>query len=107
GCFLIPFLFAIIARPTLFRKIGIGIGFYLFINVVYYLVFKYNLKIHGVEESGRTIIGVDLFPKLKFFFSKPLTTAFHFTYIFNERSIIGFVVYAVVFIAWLGADFCR
>ena len=107
GCFLIPFLFAIITRPTVFRKIGIGIGFYLFINVVYYLVFKYNLKFHGVEASGRTTIGVDLFPKLKFFFSKPLTTAFHFTYIFNERSIIGFVVYAVVFIAWLAADFYR
>jgi hypothetical protein len=104
GCFLTPFLLLLITRPKSFRRIFIGVGFYLFIYVVYFLLFKYNLKANQLEASARTNIGVDLFPKLKFFFGKPLASAFHFTYLFNERSSMGLVVYFVVFLGWLIAD---
>jgi hypothetical protein len=105
GCFLFPFLLHVITNPKRFRVIFIGIGFYLFSYAVYYLLFKYSLMISHIDSGERTRIGVDVFPKLKFFFSRPLTSAFHFTYLFNEQSVIGFIVYAVIFTVWLITDF--
>ena len=107
GCFLIPFALHLIKAPQSFRRVFIGIGFYLFTYVVYYLLFKYSLKANHIEAGGRTNIGVDVFPKLKFFFSRPLATAFHFTYLVNEKSIVGFVFYVFIFLGWLIADFYR
>jgi hypothetical protein len=59
-----------------------------------------------MEEISRTEISINVFPKIRFFF-RPLATAFHFTYIFNEKSITGFFVYVVIFIGWLIADTYR
>lgn len=107
GCFLIPFLLHLVTTPKSFRRIFIGIGFYLFTYVVYYLLFKYSLKVNHIGPNQRTIIGVDVFPKLKFLFSKPLATSFHYTYLFNENSIVGFVLYLFIFGGWLTVDFVR
>lgn len=107
GCFLVPFLLHLVTTPKSFRRIFIGIGFYLFTYVVYYLLFKYNLKVNHIGVNERTSIGVDVFPKLKFLFSKPLATSFHYTYLFNENSIVGFILYVFIFGGWLIADLLR
>ncbi len=100
GCFLIPFLLHFIAKPQNLKKIFIAIGIYLFIYGVYYLLFKYNLKLNHIEASSRTNLHINIVSKLKFMYSRPLSSAFHFTYLFNEKSIMGYVVYAIFLIAW-------
>jgi hypothetical protein len=104
GCFLLPFLLHLITRPKEFRTIFIGVIGCLFIYVVYYFLFKYNLKIHNIAADDRTSISINIFPKVRFFI-RPLATSFHFTFLFNEKSIIGFIVYVITFFAWLIADF--
>src|SRR6185295_8728459 len=45
-------------------------------------------------------ISINVFPKIRFFF-RPLATAFHFTFLFNEKSIFGFAIYAITLTTWL------
>jgi len=73
--------------------------------VIYYFLFRYNLSVNNIGASDRTKISIDLFPKIRFFFGRALAISFHFTYLFNEKDLTGFFVYAVTFIAWLSADF--
>jgi hypothetical protein len=105
GCFLLPFLLHFIAKPKNSRIIIIGVGFYLFISIVYYLLFKYNLRNDHVGESTRTKISIDVFPKIKFFFTQPLATAFRFTYIANEKSVTGVIISAIIFFIWVVITF--
>jgi hypothetical protein len=106
GCFLIPFLLHLIARPKSFRLIFIAIAICLLIYLVYYFLFKYNLRINKIEAVNRTEISFNIFPKVRFFF-RPLATAFHFSYLFNEKSITGFIIYLIIFFAWVIMDFYR
>jgi hypothetical protein len=105
--FLLPFLLHLISRHKNFRLIIIGISVYLLIYIVYYLLFKYNLQANNIEASDRTKISIDVFPKIRFFFGRALATSFHFTYLFNEKNILGFIIYVIVFVAWLITDFYR
>jgi hypothetical protein len=104
GCFLLPFLLHLASKPTKLRTIFIGVGIYLSIYIVYYLLFKLSLKASHLEAVERTSISINIFPKIRFFF-RPLATAFHFTLLFNEKSIAGFLLYVITFIAWACTDF--
>lgn len=107
GCFLLPFLLHLVSKPKNFRMIFIGIISCLVIYVIYYFLFKYNLSVHNIGASDRTKISIDLFPKIRFFFGRALAISFHFTYLFNEKDLTGFFVYAIVFITWLITDFSQ
>jgi len=107
GCFLLPFLLHLMAKPKKFRTIFTGIISCFIIYVIYYFLFKYNLDINHITASGRTKISIDLFPKIRFFFGRALAMSFHFTYLFNEKNLTGFFVYATIFLAWLITDFYR
>ncbi len=100
GCFLLPFLLHLVSRPRSFRILFIAIGFCLFIYVFYYFLFKYSLAASHVQTIERTEIAFNIFPKIRFF-ARPLATAFHFTFLFNEKSIAGFVIYAITLFTWL------
>jgi len=100
GCFLLPFLLHLISRPRSFRILFIAIGFCLLIYLFYYFLFKYSLAAGHVQTIERTQISFNIFPKIRFFV-RPLATAFHFTFLFNERSIAGFVIYAITLFTWL------
>jgi len=103
GCFFLPFLLYLISTPKNYRTIFIGVAACLFIYVIYYFLFKLSLRINNIGGISRAEISVNVFPKVRFFF-RPLATAFHFTYIFNEKSITGFLVYVIVFFGWLIVD---
>ncbi len=105
GCFLLPFLLHLISKPKNFRILFIGISVCLLIYVIYYFLFKYNLRVNDIGASDRTKISIDLFPKIRFFFGRALAISFHFTYLFNEKDITGFIVYSIIFFTWLITDF--
>jgi len=100
GCFLLPFLLHLISKPRSFRIIFIATGFCLLIYVIYYFLFKYSLAASHIQTIERTQISINVFPKIRFFF-RPLATAFHFTFLFNEKSIAGFAIYAITLLTWL------
>lgn len=107
GCFLIPFLLHLIAKPKNLKTIFIGTGIYLFIYVIYFFLFKYNLRLNNVAASSRTSLSINIVNKLKFMYSRPLSSAFQFTYLFNEKSIVGYIVYAVILGGWAMLSFYR
>jgi hypothetical protein len=104
GCFLLPFLLHVTSKPKKLKVILVAVAIYLSTYVVYYLLFKLNLQASHLESVNRTTISINPFPKIRFFF-RPLASAFHFTFLFNERSVPGFVIYVVTFLAWVSADF--
>jgi hypothetical protein len=104
GCFLLPFLMNLISKPKNYRIIFYGIVAYLLIYIVYYLLFRYSLSINNIRAVDRTAITLNIFPKVRFFI-RPLGTAFHFTLLFNESSIPGFVIYAITLFAWAITEF--
>src|ERR1043166_8799971 len=105
GCFFLPFLLHLIAKPKSFRILFIGIAICLLIYVIYYFAFRYSLKITGTGTAYRTKISIDIFPKIRFFFGRALAIPFHFTYLFNEKDLAGSFVYLLIFITWLIFDF--
>ena len=104
GCFLLPFLLHLITRPKKFRMMSLAVAIYLGIYVLYYVLFKLSLRVYHIGGVERTGISTNIFAKIRFFF-RPLATAFHFTVLFNEKSIVGFVTYVGTFFAWAWADF--
>ena len=107
GCFLIPFLLHLIAKPKNLKTIFIATVVYLFIYVIYYFLFRYNLRANNVEASSRTNLNINIVNKFKFMYSRPLSSAFQFTYLFNEKSIAGYIVYALILGGWAILSFYR
>lgn len=105
GCFLLPFVVHLIAKPKTYRVIFIGVSGCLALYAIYYFLFKFNLSINHIDAVDRTNISIDLFPKIRFFFGRALATSFHFTYLFNEKNIAGFFIYVITFFAWVAIDF--
>jgi hypothetical protein len=105
GAFLIPFLlhFATnkkFGKPD--KTLIAGVVVYLFITVVYYLLFKYSLKLQGIDASDRTAISFNIFKKIGFFLSVPLAQTFSFNFLFNMRSILSQAFYIIVVAVWIG-----
>jgi len=107
GCFLIPFALHLISSTRLSRKLVLGIVCYMAFYVVYYFLFKLNLSINDIAATERTAMHFDLFPKIRLVLFRALNSSFHFTVLFNERSISGLVIYAVICIAWMASTFMQ
>jgi len=101
GCFFIPFFIHFISEKKFSKRIYIGMFFSLFTFIIYYFLFKYSLSVSNLVPSERNSITTNPLNKLLFLFYSPLNSAFHFTYLFNEKSIYGFIVYGFIFSIWL------
>jgi hypothetical protein len=107
GCFLLPFLLVVISSGKITRNIYIGVAVYFLIYAVYYALFKYTLNVNHIDETVRTGLHINVGNKLPFFLLRPLNNAFHFTYIFNENSIVGIVTYFITAGVWLFVHFLQ
>ena len=107
GCFLLPFLLVLISSRKLTRNIYIGVAVYFLIYAVYYGLFKYTLRVNHIDETVRTDLHINVGDKLIFFLLRPLNSAFHFTYIFNENSITGIIIYLFIAVTWLLISFLQ
>ena len=109
GIFLLPFFLRYTqsgkVRPD--RIVIIGIGFYLAVYVIYYLVFKYVLRAYHLEASTRTEIHFNILKKISFFFSGPFPQGFSMNLLFYAGSIFSQVFYPAVFLLWLIFSFKR
>ncbi|RXK58425.1 hypothetical protein ESA94_17460 [Lacibacter luteus] len=103
GFFLFPFFLYFISKKAAKtdRTVVIGIVFYLACYVLYYLLFKYSLKVYNVTASERTAINIDPLGKLSFFFSYPLAQAFSFNFLYNARSIVSQLFYPAMLVLWM------
>ena len=107
GCFLLPFLLHVIGRSRLSKMTWQAVGVYLFTYVLYYVLFRLQLTVSHTTINERSSLYVNVLNKLIFLFTRPLNTAFHFTWLFNEKSIPGLIVYAVLFGGWVLHSFVQ
>jgi hypothetical protein len=107
GAFLLPFFLCHLNDR--FKKIDpvmyIGVGFYLAISLLYFILFKYSLVAYGIGASDRTALSVNPLEKLSFFFSQPLAQAFSFNFLYNMHGIFSQAFYPVMFATWLYSVF--
>lgn len=103
GCFLLSFLLHLVAQKRITRKLWVSLAACFVIYGLYFLLFKVSLSLHSIEADGRTSVYIAPFRKLLFMLARPLSSSFHFTLLFNERSKVGFLVYVVVATLWLVA----
>lgn len=103
GIFLLPFFIYYLGKKfeKLNRTVVIGIGVYLFINGLYYLLFKYSMKQAGVVANERTDLSFDVLNKIAFFFSTPLAQAFSFNFLYNIRGLFSQLFYYGIFACWV------
>lgn len=107
GCFLLPFLLHLIARKEVSRTVITGVVTCLLIYVVYFLLFRWQLHVFQTAISIRAEHTKDPFSKLRFFFCRPLATAFHFTWIVSEYSKIGMIIHGLTFCVILMINFFK
>ncbi|RYG50798.1 MAG: hypothetical protein EOO01_09870 [Chitinophagaceae bacterium] len=107
GCFLVPFFIYLIVNPRQYKLLLLAVGLYFFIYLVYYLLFRLNLHLNEVAPNSRTRVDINVVNKIKFMYSRPLSSAFHFTYLFNEKSLAGYIIYIVILLAWAVLTFFR
>jgi len=105
GSFFLPFVIYLAAKPKKLRIIWVASIFCFLIYCLYYILFKYSLRINNLDAVGRTNISIDLFPKIRFFFGRALAIPFHFTYLFNEKDLAGAAVYLIILFTWIAFDF--
>ncbi|AEW00053.1 hypothetical protein A4D02_29050 [Niastella koreensis] len=107
GAYLLPFFLCHLNDR--FKKpdpvMYIGVGFYLAISLLYYILFKYSLVAYGIGASDRTTLSLDPLAKLSFFFSQPLAQAFSFNFLYNMHGIFSQAFYPVMLAAWLFSVF--
>lgn len=104
GCFLIPFLMNFIVSKKIQKSTIIGFAGALLAFAIYFVIFKLTLIANTILITSRSSFAINPFNKLLFLFTRPLASAFHFTYIFNEKSITGLIMYAVVAITWIAVN---
>lgn len=109
GIFLLPFFLYYINQKDIKpdRTILIGIIFYLLVYLIYYMLFKYALRMNHVDASPRTDISLNLTGKLSFFFSGPIATGFSLNYLYETKNILPQVISILLFALWLISVFIR
>lgn len=107
GCFLLPFLMSFLARPGEWKKPVIGLAGYLLTALIYFALFKYLVKISGVDQLSRTEMHLNPLNKLFFFFSKPLSSAVHLNYLITEDKKIGVIVSMILLAICLALYFIK
>jgi len=100
GCFLLPFLIHFIGNKKASKNLLLAIAFYFLIYVIYYALFRYSLYVNHISPGDRTRLHINIGKKLSYFLARPLASSFHFTYLFNEKSIAGLIVYIVIAGLW-------
>lgn len=107
GCFYIPFFIALVSSKRITKSTYVGAGISILIFIGYFLLFKYSVAVSHVGLSDRSDLAENPVNKLLFFFARPMTTAFHFTWLVNEQSMTGFIVSILLAAAWLVALFIK
>jgi hypothetical protein len=105
GCFLLPFLLNLIASQKITRTFWTGVGACFIIYILYFLIFKLGLVFSALEASNRTTVYFNPIRKIVFMLTRPLAGSFHFTFLFNERSIAGLLAYLLIAGAWFFCSF--
>ena len=105
GCFLLPFLLHLIAQKKITRVFWAGVLGCFAIYLVYFLLFKFGMAFSGDVPSDRATVYFNPIRKVFFMLTRPLAGSFHFTYLFNERSMIGVFVYVLLAGGWLILSF--
>jgi hypothetical protein len=75
------------------------------IVAVYYLIYKLQLKIEGIEAPGRANLELNILKKISFFFGVPTAQAFSFNFLFNLHSIISQAFYILAIAVWAVRSF--
>lgn len=103
GVFLLPFFFHYMHRrvPKPDKIVLIGVGFYLVVHLLYYLLFNYSLTAYGMQASERTAINIDVMRKLSFFFSGPLPHGFSLNLPYSSKSIVSLIFYPLAIVVWV------
>ena len=107
GCFFIPFFIQLIAGKQLSKRIIAGIAAALLLYGLYYLLFTLSLQVTGTAASERSSLASNPIKKIAFLFTRPMASACHFTWLFNEKSVAGEIMYGIVFIGWVVISFIR
>jgi len=109
GIFLLPFFIYYLQQKIIKPKGTIlkAAFFYLLVYVIYYFVFKYSMKLEGIQESNRVGISYDLLGKLSFLFSDPLPSAFSVNLLYTARSIFSQVLAPLMMATWMISVFIR
>lgn len=107
GAFLLPFfLYHLYNRyKKIDRVMYIGVGFYLAICLLYFILFKYFLSLYGIGASDRSVLSVHPLEKISFFFSQPLAQAFSFNFLYNMHGIFSQAFYPLMWAVWLFSVF--
>jgi hypothetical protein len=102
---LLPLAFYLIEKRSeaSFRIAALGTGAYLVITILYYLVFLLTLKQGSGTASDRAGISMDIFGKLGFFFSAPLSQGFSLNLLMNLHSILSQAFPIIMIAGWLSA----
>ncbi|MBO9202850.1 MULTISPECIES: hypothetical protein [Niastella] len=107
GAFLLPFFLCHLHNR--FKRIDriayMGVGSFLAISLLYFLLFKFILAQYGIPAAERTALSLDPLKKISFFFSQPLAQAFSFNFLYNMRGIFSQAFYPVMFATWVFSVF--
>ncbi len=103
AAFLLPFALYLVTRRSAasLKVILSGIGAYLILILLYYLLFRCSLSWYSVPPSPRASISFDPLGKLGFFFSAPLSQAFSLNFLYNMHSIPSQAFPILAIAAWL------
>ncbi|WP_207511392.1 hypothetical protein [Longitalea luteola] len=103
GMFLIPFFLHFNSRR--FERpdhiLLTGIISFLTIIAIYYLLYKFHLKMEGIEEPERANLTFNILKKISFFVGVPTAQAFSFNFLFNLHSIISQLFYILAIAVWV------
>lgn len=101
--FLLPAACHLIAKKSAAstRLILAGIGAYLALSILYYLLFYISLKQGSAVAADRTSISMDFGGKLGFFFSAPLSQAFCLNFLYNMHSVVSQAFPILVMAGWV------
>ncbi|MFL5743981.1 MAG: hypothetical protein ACJ751_04915 [Niastella sp.] len=107
GAFLLPFFLCHLndRYKKIDRVMYIGVGCYLAVFLLYYILFKYLFFLYGLEASDRTVLSLDPLGKISFFFSQPLAQAFSFNFLYNMHGIFSQAFYPLMLGTWLFSVF--
>lgn len=101
GCFFIPFLIPLLVAKKISRTTLSGICGAMFIYLIYFLLFRLTIGTTATVASSRSALLADPAGKLIYFLTRPMATAFHFTFLLRTRSTPGLIVYAILAMTWL------
>src|SRR5579871_3254337 len=102
GCFFLPFILIYIIEKKFSRVVNIGLISGVLIYGIYFLLFKYSIKINGLQPSERTLLAFDdPIGRVQFLLANPMASGFHFTRVFTEDSIAGKIWYYIFLLLWL------